>query len=236
MYIGFTWWLPVFSTGNSLYCTLYSIYSEVCGSRERRLDDHRNPSYSLPGVGKKRNVLRNRIDSCDYDLDQLLLGTSLFTLLMFLFPTVFSYYLTFASVSSVSSLSCSIYPSYWPFLQGRVGIIFSQAVMETLLAFFNHFPLFAIMLRIKDPGRLPGKLKPLSDRYTCHLVLNKICRWPVFQCVSAGCFLQTAKICTVTKPTATEYCSSLETASILSSACSNWRSSSIGAGTKRSQT
>ncbi|KAJ2956436.1 hypothetical protein NQZ79_g7696 [Umbelopsis isabellina] len=97
--------------------------------------------YSLFNLfrGKKRNVLRNRIDSCDYDLDQLLLGTSLFTLLMFLFPTVLSYYLTFAS--------------------GRVGIIFSQAIMETMLAFFNHFPLFAIMLRIKDPGRLPGGLK-----------------------------------------------------------------------------
>ncbi|KAG2183054.1 hypothetical protein INT44_006035 [Umbelopsis vinacea] len=96
--------------------------------------------YSLFNLfrGKKRNVLRHRIDSCDYDLDQLLLGTSLFTLLMFLFPTVLSYYLTFAS--------------------GRVGIIFSQAIMETLLAFFNHFPLFAIMLRIKDPGRLPGGL------------------------------------------------------------------------------
>ena len=38
--------------------------------------------------GKKRNVLRHRIDSCDYDLDQLLLGTILFTLLFFLLPTV----------------------------------------------------------------------------------------------------------------------------------------------------
>ncbi|KAK5276488.1 pig-Q, partial [Cryomyces antarcticus] len=47
--------------------------------------------------GKKRNVLRNRIDSCDYDLDQLLLGTILFTLLFFLLPTVFVFYLTFAS-------------------------------------------------------------------------------------------------------------------------------------------
>jgi hypothetical protein len=28
--------------------------------------------------------------------------------------------------------------------------------METLLAFLNHFPLFAIMLRFKDPDRLPG--------------------------------------------------------------------------------
>lgn len=28
--------------------------------------------------------------------------------------------------------------------------------METILAFMNHFPLFAVMLRLKDPARLPG--------------------------------------------------------------------------------
>jgi hypothetical protein len=39
-----------------------------------------------------------------------------------------------------------------------VGVIFLQAIMETILAFFNHFPLFAIMLRLKDPHRLPGGL------------------------------------------------------------------------------
>ena len=49
-------------------------------------------------IGKKWNTLRNRIDSCDYDLDQLLLGTILFTLLTFLFPTVVVYYATFAAV------------------------------------------------------------------------------------------------------------------------------------------
>lgn len=43
-------------------------------------------------------MLRNRIDACDYDLDQLLPGTCLFTLLTFLFPTVLVYYLTFAMV------------------------------------------------------------------------------------------------------------------------------------------
>nr|CAG8525791.1 7069_t:CDS:10 [Entrophospora candida] len=88
--------------------------------------------YSLFNLfqGKKWNTLRKRIDSCDYDLDQLLLGTILFTLLTFLFPTVVVYYATFAA-----------------------------AVMETLLAFLNHFPLFAIMLRFKDPERLPGGLR-----------------------------------------------------------------------------
>ena len=49
--------------------------------------------------GKRYNVLRNRIDAWDYDLDQLLLGTILFTLLAFLYPTVLTYYALFATVS-----------------------------------------------------------------------------------------------------------------------------------------
>ena len=92
--------------------------------------------------GKKQNVLRNRIDSCDYDLDQLLLGTILFTLLFFLLPTVVVFYLTFASA--------------------RMAIISLKAALDTLLACLNHFPLFALMLRIKDSRRLPGKKKMSS--------------------------------------------------------------------------
>ncbi|PYH61594.1 mismatch repair ATPase MSH2 [Aspergillus niger CBS 101883] len=89
--------------------------------------------------GKKRNVLRNRIDSCDYDLDQLLLGTILFTVLFFLLPTVIVFYLAFASA--------------------RMLIISLKAVLDTCLAFLNHFPLFALMLRVKDSRRLPGGIR-----------------------------------------------------------------------------
>ncbi|KAK4192172.1 N-acetylglucosaminyl transferase component-domain-containing protein [Podospora australis] len=89
--------------------------------------------------GKKHNVLRNRIDSCDYDLDQLLVGTILFTLLFFLLPTVVVFYLNFAIA--------------------RMAIISLKAVFDTMLSFLNHFPLFALMLRIKDPGRLPGGIR-----------------------------------------------------------------------------
>ncbi|KAI9731966.1 MAG: phosphatidylinositol N-acetylglucosaminyltransferase subunit gpi1 [Cirrosporium novae-zelandiae] len=89
--------------------------------------------------GKKRNVLRNRIDSCDYDLDQLLLGTIFFTLLFFLLPTVLVFYLTFASA--------------------RMIIISLKALLDTCLACLNHFPLFALMLRVKDSRRLPGGIK-----------------------------------------------------------------------------
>ena len=86
--------------------------------------------------GKKRNVLRNRIDNCDYDLDQLLLGTILFTLLFFLLPTVIVFYMTFAV--------------------SRMAIITFKATLDTCLACLNHFPLFALMLRAKDSQRLPG--------------------------------------------------------------------------------
>ncbi|KAG8862022.1 phosphatidylinositol N-acetylglucosaminyltransferase subunit gpi1 [Tulasnella sp. 330] len=86
--------------------------------------------------GKRQNVLRNRTDSWDYDVDQLILGTILFTLLTFLLPTVTVYYVLFAAA--------------------RVVVIVIHATLETCLAFLNHFPLFAMMLRVKDPSRLPG--------------------------------------------------------------------------------
>ncbi|KAF5338829.1 hypothetical protein D9758_012080 [Tetrapyrgos nigripes] len=86
--------------------------------------------------GKRYNVLRNRTDSWEYDVDQLLFGTILFTLVTFLFPTVLAYYSLFALM--------------------RLATILIQASLETQLAFMNHFPLFAIMLRVKDPWRLPG--------------------------------------------------------------------------------
>jgi hypothetical protein len=56
--------------------------------------------------------------------------------LFFLLPTVVVFYLAFASA--------------------RMLIISLKAALDTWLAFLNHFPLFALMLRVKDPGRLPG--------------------------------------------------------------------------------
>ncbi|KAL0948061.1 hypothetical protein HGRIS_010685 [Hohenbuehelia grisea] len=86
--------------------------------------------------GKRYNVLRKRVDSWEYDVDQLLFGTMLFTLLAFLFPTIIAYYLLFAMI--------------------RLLVILLHAAIETQIAFMNHFPLFALTLRFKDPWRLPG--------------------------------------------------------------------------------
>lgn len=71
-------------------------------------------------------------------MDQLLLGTILFTLLAFLSPTIFVYYALFAAL--------------------RVAILLLFASIEILIAFLNHFPLFALVLRIKDPERIPGSI------------------------------------------------------------------------------
>lgn len=87
--------------------------------------------------GKKRNPLRKmRTDYATYDLDQLLLGTIFFTILLFLWLTVATYYALFSLI--------------------RLFNVSMIAVLQTALAVINHLPLFALMLRVKDPARLPG--------------------------------------------------------------------------------
>ncbi|EKM55808.1 uncharacterized protein PHACADRAFT_256697 [Phanerochaete carnosa HHB-10118-sp] len=86
--------------------------------------------------GKRYNVLRHRVDSWSYDLDQLLFGTILFTLTAFISPTTFTYYALFATLQLVTSLIL--------------------ALLNAVLVLVNQFPLFALLLRIKDPQRLPG--------------------------------------------------------------------------------
>ncbi|KAI9103250.1 N-acetylglucosaminyl transferase component-domain-containing protein, partial [Phlyctochytrium arcticum] len=75
--------------------------------------------------GKRKNTLRNRVDSADYGLDQLLLGTMFFALLIFLFPTVTVYYAFFSMV--------------------RISVVIAQAIPELLLVVINHFPLHQLM-------------------------------------------------------------------------------------------
>ena len=59
--------------------------------------------FSPASIGRRYNVLRNRTDPWDYDIDQLLLGTILFTLAAHLFPTILVYYALFALVRSFAT-------------------------------------------------------------------------------------------------------------------------------------
>ncbi|XP_051995602.1 phosphatidylinositol N-acetylglucosaminyltransferase subunit Q-like [Xyrauchen texanus] len=89
--------------------------------------------------GKKWNVLRQRVDSCSYDLDQLFIGMLVFTILLFLLPTTALYYLVFTLL--------------------RMVVVIFQGVIHLSVDFINSFPLFAIGLRICRPYRLAEGVK-----------------------------------------------------------------------------
>ncbi|GAA6051856.1 hypothetical protein JCM3770_005500 [Rhodotorula araucariae] len=86
--------------------------------------------------GRKYNPLRSRVEPASYDVDALLLGTILFVTLSFVFPTLVAFYAAFAS--------------------SRLFILAVETVLLMGVAALNAFPLFALLLRLKSPGRLPG--------------------------------------------------------------------------------
>ncbi|XP_078414513.1 phosphatidylinositol N-acetylglucosaminyltransferase subunit Q isoform X1 [Cetorhinus maximus] len=89
--------------------------------------------------GKKWNVLRQRVDSCSYDLDQLFIGTLLFTILLFLLPTAALYYLVFTLL--------------------RMVVVVVQGLIHLLVDFINSLPLYALGLRLCRPYTLAAGVK-----------------------------------------------------------------------------
>jgi len=87
-------------------------------------------------VEKKKNVLRYRIDSADYDLNQLLVGTVLFSVFFFLYPTTTVYYAFFVFA--------------------RFLVVFVQSILAILATILNHLPIFSLLLRYLDPKSFPA--------------------------------------------------------------------------------
>ncbi|WVR03731.1 hypothetical protein IAU60_000726 [Kwoniella sp. DSM 27419] len=88
--------------------------------------------------GKRWNVLRQRTDSYPYDIDQLFLGTLLFTVSAFLLPTVLTYTTLIAII--------------------RCLLIVANKALGSAVSALNAFPLFELMLRLKEPSRVPGSI------------------------------------------------------------------------------
>uniref|UniRef100_A0A8B9QE65 Phosphatidylinositol glycan anchor biosynthesis class Q n=1 Tax=Apteryx owenii TaxID=8824 RepID=A0A8B9QE65_APTOW len=89
--------------------------------------------------GKKWNVLRQRVDSCSYDLDQLFIGTLLFTILLFLLPTTALYYLVFTLL--------------------RLLVVVVQGLIHLLVDLIDSLPLYSIILRLCRSYRLSAGVK-----------------------------------------------------------------------------
>ncbi|KAH3899087.1 phosphatidylinositol N-acetylglucosaminyltransferase SCDLUD_004511 [Saccharomycodes ludwigii] len=84
----------------------------------------------------KRNVLRKRVDKNHFPLDVLLMGILIFIILVFLLPTVSAFYLSYSAF--------------------EMFVITIEVWLETIVMLLNHFPLFVLMLKIKEPSRVPG--------------------------------------------------------------------------------
>ena len=56
--------------------------------------------------------------------------------------------------------------------QVRLAMIGVHSPLETALAFSNHFALFALLLRLTEPGRLPGGLRFAVDERNSPLELR----------------------------------------------------------------
>jgi len=90
-------------------------------------------------VEKKRNVLKKRIDSCNYHIDQLLLGTLLFCILVFLLPTTGIYYLFFVSA--------------------RIIILSLHGFIAICLVIGNHLPFLQLLLYFTRSKLLSGGVR-----------------------------------------------------------------------------
>lgn len=75
---------------------VYCIY--VYAARLYNLQVTGLASLSRLFIGRKRNPLPGRIDSCPYTTEQLFVGTIAFTVLLFLLPTTMVYYVVFTSI------------------------------------------------------------------------------------------------------------------------------------------
>jgi len=84
--------------------------------------------------GKKWNPLRKRVDSCDASVEQWLLGTLAFSVLLFLMPTVVSFHVFFAIMRAI----------LWA----------AQLPLELLLFLLTETPVFPLLCRTFAPQQL----------------------------------------------------------------------------------
>ncbi|XP_072036693.1 phosphatidylinositol N-acetylglucosaminyltransferase subunit Q-like [Amphiura filiformis] len=84
--------------------------------------------------GKKWNVLRRRVDSCSYDIDQLFIGTLLFTMLLFLLPTTALFYTVFTML--------------------RFVLLVIQSLLTKLVHLLNTLPVYSLILWVMKSDTL----------------------------------------------------------------------------------
>jgi len=104
--------------------------------------------YSLYQLfrGRKMNILRKRVDTCEYDRQQLLFGTVLFAINIFLFPSFAAYFYLFALAQFL--------------------VVFVQYLLWSISITIKDFPFYPILVYCLDPLGLTDGIKcEFSDHF-----------------------------------------------------------------------
>lgn len=169
--------------------------------------------------GKKQNVLRSRTDTLEYDSMQLLLGTVLFTICLFLFTTILVYYTFFTVVNlCVTVFVASAWLMFVAVQSVPLGKLFSQTtnpmmtsemvVFETLSEFEEDTLFKAIRLDISGVSQAEGRTcvrklvsvpqsisSILSEAYSSHLKSFIFRVFSYFVSIPSGCSSSLAREC-----------------------------------------
>lgn len=149
--------------------------------------------------GKKYNVMRRRVDLCDYGVNQLLLGTLLFTVLFFLFPTVAFYFLCMWLVQMLVALASSV-------LSSTALLLRSLPLFPLLLALFSpdhlsrgvSFTVFPHFPQSQSSQSPPLYLRLIPERISCQSIVGSylfdFVRIVLSQLCIVDCLLDSSKI------------------------------------------
>ncbi|PHJ25451.1 phosphatidylinositol n-acetylglucosaminyltransferase [Cystoisospora suis] len=115
---------------------IFYIYM-VCA---RLMHTSRKCLYTLYNMfrGNKWNVLRRRVDTLEFELDHLLIGCVLFTIMICLFPTVAVFYISFTFI--------------W------IAIVFICELCRFLSVLIRRFPTGLLLVRYFYPSVFPSSL------------------------------------------------------------------------------
>lgn len=132
--------------------------------------------------GKKQNILRERTDSMEYDSMQLLLGSILFTMTLFLLTTILVYYAFFTLLNLVARMGTSIALwSLYVFLQefpfGTWYLRMTQPNLFTAAVFIRNDPITASSSAIFTNKDLITWLEPVPQSFGSILASTPRLNW-----------------------------------------------------------
>lgn len=91
-------------------------------------------TFTLLFRGKKYNILKLRVDGHEFDIEQLILGTVFLSLVVFMLPTVFVFYLSFLLL--------------W------LAVLLLQLILRAGVSIFSFFPVYLYLMSASIPSRI----------------------------------------------------------------------------------